>query len=118
MEPNQVCTPRGKRIRDLIRPDVEAPIRPLGDQNERRHYHRYDGHDMPGELVTRVACIPVTCIDIGYGGVRVLTRSTASLRPGQRVLVRIPQYATTFTDEFSVRRTTRTPDGISIHLAL
>lgn len=105
-------------IRELVWPEIERPIQRLDPENERRRYHRYARRGLPAALTVADQTHPVSCVDIGYGGMQVLAPNSAAIRPGQRVVVRVQQYTRTFQDELSVRHCQRMPNWTAVHLAL
>lgn len=102
-------------IRELVCPDVEDPKTLDRPDEERRHAHRYPRR-LPGSIILDEAEYPVTCLDIGYGGMLVDAPRTAKIASGDKVVVRIDLGGTSFQDEFSVVHTEHTAEGTTVHL--
>lgn len=110
-------THRPRSIRGLIHAATEAPLQPLGERAERRHYHRYDGHARPGFLTALRAHGPVQCLDIGYGGLKVRSAGLVPVSSGERVLVRFEEHGLTFQSDLSVRQVEYGRETTTLHLA-
>jgi hypothetical protein len=106
-----------RSIRELVCPDIEEPLLRARVTPERRQCYRY-ARRLPGMMDTGTARHPVTCCDIGYGGIRVDTPGRVILEPGQRVTVRIDLHGRTFRDTFCVKQVNPAPEGTAVHLAL
>lgn len=104
-------------IRDLIRPEYEAPVQPISEHNERRRYHRYNGHDLPGILQIDKLDVPIACRNLSYGGIQVQTTVAVHLLTGTRVSITLERYGGAFTGDYSVRHVTAMDDGTVLHLA-
>ncbi len=102
-------------IRELACPDVEDPKTRGRPDEERRQAHRYPRR-LPGFLSLDETEFPVTCLDIGYGGMLVDAPPTAKIALGNKVVVRIDLGGTTFQDEFSVVHTEYRAEGTTVHL--
>lgn len=114
-------TPKSQRprpIRELIWPEIERPMDSPADGEERRRYQRYERRRIPGTLIADGVQHLVSCADISYGGMRVVSGAPLPLQQGERVLVQIHQLGRTFEDEFTVRGSEPSPDGTVIHLAM
>ncbi len=107
---------RPRLIRELVCPDIEEPLKQREIAQERRRSLRY-ARNLPGTLIVGEAEHPVTCKDIGYGGVRVVAPGTVKVPLGKRVEVRVELGERSFQDEFSVRRCAGTTDGTTLNLA-
>ncbi len=103
-------------FRQLVWPDVEeASDRPT-EGTERRRYRRYSQRRMPATIITGSAEHPAECVDIGYGGLQLVSELPIDLLGGQRIRVRITQMGTVFQDECTVVRVIHRADGVCIHL--
>ena len=114
MPDGTICT---RPIRELVCPEIEEPIDPSAPGTERRQSHRYARH-LPGSLILGQAEYPVTCLDIGYGGMLVDAPRMAAVVSGDRAVIRIQLGNKSFQDEFSVVHTERAGQRTTIHLGL
>ena len=104
-------------IRHLICPDLEMHIEAPPPDAERRHGLRF-ARRLQGVMTADGRDYPVTCLDIGYGGIRVLAPNEAVVTAGANVGVRIDLGKRTFRDEFAVVGRESTAAGTMVHLAL
>jgi hypothetical protein len=104
-------------IRELVCPHIDEPVGAGQAGDERRRSYRY-ARRLPGTLVVDGMEHPVTCIDIGYGGMRVLVSGRMSLPVGERVVVRIRQSSQLYQDQLSVVKCKPAADETMIHLHL
>lgn len=88
-------------IRELVCPHIDEPVGAGQAGKERRRTYRY-ARRLPGTLVVDGMEHPVTCIDIGYGGMRVLVSGRMPLPVGERVVTRIRQGDQLYQDQLSV----------------
>lgn len=110
--------PSRRPIRDLIWPDVEQPLPMRSGGEERRRYHRYPRDGCYASLLLSDVAHIVRCVDLGYGGLRVIAPPETPLSLRQHVQIRMNRWARTFEDRYSVRAVAPARDGIAVHLAL
>ncbi len=115
MSTHAASVAKPRPIRELVCPDVEDPKTRGRPHQERRRAHRY-ARRLPGRMILDEAEYPVTCLDIGYGGMLVDAPRTAKIASGDKVVVRIDVGGTSFQDEFSVVHTEHTAEGTTVHL--
>jgi hypothetical protein len=106
-----------RSVRELVCPDIEEPLLRERVTPERRQCYRY-ARRLPGTLLAVTNEHPVTCRDIGYGGIRVDVPGRVAIKPGQKVTVRIDLQDRTFRDTFCVKNVNPAPEGMALHLAL
>ena len=104
-------------VRELVCPHLEEPNQRASGDPERRRNHRY-ARQLPGVLVLNGCEHPITCVDIGYGGIQVIAPPTLSVTHGTHVIVRFTRDGRSFQDEFSVVHCEHTSDGTVLHLGL
>ena len=102
-------------IRQLVCPEIEEPVSPREQHEERRRAHRY-ARRLPGVISIRGRNYPITCMNISYGGIGVLTEDTPEVSQGDEAVVRILLGTKAFRDHFSVVDSRPVPQGTSIHL--
>ena len=117
MSLNETSTAVLRPIRELVCPDIEDSVDGSAPGDERRQSRRFTRR-LPGAMIVKQAEYPVTCLDIGYGGMLLDAPHTANVALGDRVTVRIELGGKSFEDEFSVVRTERTATGMAVHLGL
>ena len=115
--PTGQSTTAVRPLRELICPSLEMPIEARPPGAERRQEHRF-ARILPGVLLTDAGETAVTCLDIGYGGVRVLAPTELELTRGTSVGVRINLGRRTFTDDYTVVESEPAPGGTTVHLRL
>lgn len=106
-----------RAIRDLVCPEIEEPVIRRTEDSERRRSLRFARH-LPGTLITGGQEHPITCVDVGYGGMRVIAPAKISVPAGRQVGVRVQLGSRSFGDVFSVIRTESTAESTAIHLGL
>lgn len=104
-------------IRELLCPAIEQPIAAAAAGAERRQYSRF-ARQLPGVLIDGDVYHSVWCVDVSYGGVKVLAPHGLDLAKGKRVLVKIKQGTRSFQDELLIVSTETTPQGTALHLAM
>ncbi|HNQ23964.1 MAG TPA: PilZ domain-containing protein [Phycisphaerae bacterium] len=104
-------------IRQLICPDIEEPLPTTPASPERRAGYRYARH-LPGTMTIGKADHRVTCLDIGYGGARVITSGCLQVAPGTPAELRITLGQRSYRDRFAVVQAEPVADGTAVHLAL
>jgi len=104
-------------FRDMIDPEVERPIETATVQPERRRYQRY-ARRLPCTLVTHAAEHAATCVDVGYGGIRLSTRASVEVDKGSRVAACVKLGVSNFEDWFTVANARVTDSGTTLHLRL
>ena len=117
MATGEMASTKHRPIRELVCPDIEEPIGRPGPHGERRRFHRY-ARRLPGAMHIQGEEYPITCTDIGYGGVQVESRNTVNAAPGEPAAVQIRLGGRSFRDEFAVVQCDHTAGGTSIHLRL
>jgi len=104
-------------LRELVCPALEVPL-PLWEKaRERRQGHRF-ARRLPGVLESDRATQGITCLDIGFGGVQVVTPDSLELEPGTPATVTIELGPRVFRDEYSVVSCEATAQGTVLHLRL
>jgi len=101
----------------MILPEIEKPLAAAALGPEQRKCSRY-ARQLPGVLIDGDVYHSVWCVDVGYGGVKVVSPHGLTLAKGKRVLVKIKQGARSFQDEFLVVSMETTPEGTALHLAM
>ena len=61
---------------------------------------------------------PVRCVDIGYGGIRVVAPAAVRPAPGKRAVVRFERGGQPYQDELSVVHSEPATDGTVVRLSL
>jgi hypothetical protein len=117
MDEQQVTPIKERPIRELVVPGLEEPIQTAWGGEEWRRCYRFSRR-LPAIMTTDRAKHEVTCVDIGYGGIRVVAPITVKVQPGERVTVCISRGSESYLDEFAVVDSQITGAGNSIHLSL
>ena len=104
-------------LRELVCPAIEMPLQSLEAARERRQAHRF-ARRLPGALESGDAEQRITCLDIGFGGVRVVASDSLRLEPGTTVTVTIELGPHVFRDECAVVKCEATAQGTVLHLRL
>jgi hypothetical protein len=104
-------------FRDMIDPQVEQPIETANIQPDRRRYQRY-ARRLPCTLVTHAGEHAATCLDVGYGGIRLSTRDSVEVDKGSRVAACVKLGVSSFEDWFTVADARVTDGGTTLHLRL
>jgi hypothetical protein len=104
-------------IRELIDFVVEGHLVHRRSQLERRRFLRYS-RTFPATLVVDGAEHQAGCVDLSYGGARLMADADLEVRRGDRVQVRICRNGQSFQDRYSVVSAQNTGDGTSVHLTL
>ena len=104
-------------LRELICPAIEVPLQPLEQARERRQGHRF-GRRLPGALEAGDTERQVTCLDIGFGGVKIVASESLTLAPGTPVTITIELGPRVFRDECAVVKCEATARGTVLHLRL
>jgi hypothetical protein len=104
-------------VHEMLHPAIESPIPSPTAVLERRQCSRF-ARQLPGVLIDGDVYHSVWCVDVGYGGVKVVSPQTLDLAEGKRVLVKIKQGARSFQDEFLIVSAKATPEGTALHLAM
>ena len=104
-------------LRELVCPAIELPLQTLEAARERRQAHRF-ARRLPGALESGDAEREITCLDIGFGGVRIVAQDSLRLAPGTAVTVTIELGPRVFRDECAVVKCEATAQGTVLHLRL
>jgi len=104
-------------IRRLVCPEIEEPIGDRDAFGERRQSHRY-ARKLPGRMNLGDKSVPITCVDIGYGGVGVVAPLGTPVSPGDQADIKIRLGARLFKDRFSIVHARATEEGTNVHLQL
>ena len=113
---NEANTQTFRRVRDLIRPHDERPMRATHNPERRRH-PRYS-RCLLGTMDAPNAQVSIACVDVSEGGAQVVTPGTPPISKGDRVTVSLDHHTGNFQDQFTVVQTNVINSGTAIHLAL
>ena len=102
-------------IRSLVCPEIEEPIGKVGAGGERRRSPRY-ARRLPGRLRVGDRAMAITCVDIGYGGVGVVTAGPTAVGAGEETELEIRLGTRVFRDRFSVVHARSSDEGTHVHL--
>ena len=104
-------------IRELVCPDIEEPIGGREPVHERRYGPRF-ARRLPGVLIIDGVEHPVTCVDIGSGGMGVVAPAAVRPNVGRHAVARIELNGRLFENTFSFAYGDRTADGTAIRVGL
>jgi hypothetical protein len=104
-------------IRELICPDIEEPIGGHERAHERRYGPRF-ARCLPGVLIIGGIEHPVTCVDIGPGGMGVFAPTAVRPPVGRHAVARIELNGRLFENTFSVAYGGRTADATAVRVGL
>ncbi len=102
---------------ELVNPDLEVPISKGKHSHERRKSYRFT-RSLSGKITTGDKEHPVTCLNIGYGGIHVFSPDDVQLDSGESVEVEVDLGTRTYKDHYSVCSSSHTDSGTDIHLRL
>lgn len=104
-------------LRELLRPEVEQPLRATHVGDDRRQHLRYP-RTLLGQMHVNDDVHPIACLDLSYGGAQVLTPWPLRLPDGQRVTIRLTHAARHFEDDLIVVASESKRDGTALHLRI
>jgi len=104
-------------LRDMIVPEMEVPIDADRESGDRRQALRYE-RDLAGLLKIDDDEHPVRCLDIGYGGIRVVALDGVVPELGDLAEIEVCMGDDTFRDDCLVVETAPAREGTMIHLAM
>lgn len=104
-------------VRELVSVESEEPIKGVEVLHERRQGHRF-ARSLPGSAVLHGEEHAVTCMDIGYSGMKITVPSKVAPARDDQVIVTIEMGGRSYRDRYYIVHWEPTSDGTAIHLSM